>query len=136
MAMTEEHKAALAKGRKQARAIRAYLEALADRRPGRPVTQESLKARLEKIERRQAEESDVLRSLDLGQQHIDVTAALASAVDAVDMAKLEADFVAAATAYGERKGVGYAAWRKAGVPAATLKAAGIRQTRNRRSGGD
>ena len=35
----------------------------------------------------------------------------------------------AAKGYSERKGISYAAWREAGVPAATLKAAGISRGR-------
>jgi len=135
MAMSDEHKSALAEGRSQARAIRAYLEALAARKPGRPVTPETLRARLARIEARLAEESDVLRRLELSQVQLDVTAALESAAVALDIEELERDFVSAAKPYGERKGVGYAAWRASGVSAATLKAAGIRQTRNRRSKG-
>ncbi len=135
MAMSEEHKKALAIGRQQARAIRAYLEALADRKPGRPVTPESLQQRLDRIEAKLAAEDDVLRHLDLVQERIDVAAALEAASSAVDIAKLEASFVAAAKGYGERKGIGYAAWREQGVPAAVLKAAGIKQTRNRQSNG-
>jgi hypothetical protein len=42
-----------------------------------------------------------------------------------DLSDLEAEFVAAAKGYSERKGISYAAWREAGVSAATLSAAGI-----------
>lgn len=136
MAMTEEHKAALAEGRKQARAIRAYLEALANRRPGRPVTPETLRARLERIDQRLVVETDVLKRLELEQDRINVSEALETAAVAVDMEALEADFVASAKPYGARKGIGYAAWRASGVSAAVLKAAGIPQTRNRRSRGE
>jgi len=136
MAMTDEHKAALAEGRRQARSIRAYLEALASRRPGRPVTPETLRARLARIEQRLDTETDVLKHLDLVQDRIDVADALEAAQISVDIEALEAAFVTSAKPYGARKGIGYAAWREAGVSAATLKAAGIRQTRNRRSKGD
>jgi hypothetical protein len=134
--MTDEHKAALAEGRRQARAVRAYLEALASRRPGRPVTPETLRARLDRIEQRLLTETDVLKRLDLVQNRIDVAEALEATQISVDVEALEAAFVASAKPYGTRKGIGYAAWREAGVAAATLKAAGIRQTRNRRSKGD
>ena len=50
---------------------------------------------------------------------------LAAKETTVDLAALEEDFVAAARAYGERKGISYAAWREAGVDAAVLKRAGI-----------
>ena len=133
MALTDEHKAALAEGRRQARDIRAYLEGLATRQPGRPVTAETLRARLERLEGRIAGETDSLRHLELLQARIDVVAALEAVKSAADVVELERGFVASARAYGQRKGIGYAAWRESGVPAAVLKAAGIPQTRNRRS---
>lgn len=131
MAMSEEHKAALAEGRRQARVVRAYLEALAARKPGRPVTPETLQARLVRTERRLDEEGDVLRRLELTQRRIDLAAQLEAASSAADLSALESEFIEVAKYYGERKGVGYAAWRSAGVPASALKAAGIRQTRQR-----
>ena len=133
MALTDEHKTALAEGRRQARDIRAYLEALATRRRGRPATPETLRARLARLETRIANETDALRHLELVQARIDVAAALESAKGAVDMSALEDGFITSARAYGQRKGIGYAAWRESGVPAAVLKAARIPQTRNRRS---
>lgn len=42
-----------------------------------------------------------------------------------DISKLEAAFVAVAKSYSERKGITYAAWREAGLAAATLRMAGI-----------
>lgn len=125
MAMTDEHKVALAEGRAQARTIKLYLEALGDRRPGRPVTPKSLKARLVRIEEKLETEDDVLKRLDLIQRRIDVREALAKAYAASKVDELEAAFVDVAYAYSERKGVTYAAWREIGVRAATLERAGI-----------
>jgi len=133
MALTDEHKTALAEGRRQARDIRAYLEALATRRRGRPAMPETIRARLARVETRIANETNALRQLELVQAPIDVAAALESAKGAVDMSALEDGFITSAPAYGQRKGIGYAAWRESGVPAAVLKTAGIPQTRNRRS---
>jgi hypothetical protein len=50
--MNAEHKAALAKGRSQANAVRAYLEALEANRPkrGRKRTPESIERRLAAID--------------------------------------------------------------------------------------
>ena len=121
MAMSDEHKAALAEGRRQARAIKAYLEALGNRRPGRPVTPESLRARLVKIEEQLAATSDPLRKVELVQRRIDAEEALARVAVPVDMDALETGFVDAAAGYSERKGITYAAWREAGVPAAVLR---------------
>jgi hypothetical protein len=124
--MSDEHKAALAEGRREARAIKAYLAALASRRPGRPVTPESLRARLTRIVEQLGATNDPLRRVELIQQRLDTERALEEYA-VVDMESLEAGFVAAAAGYSERKGISYAAWREAGVPAALLKGAGIRR---------
>lgn len=125
MAMSAEHKAALAAGRRQSRAIKNYLEALGARRPGRPVTPESLAKKIEDLGNKIAAETNPLKAIDLRQSRLDAQAALAKARGASDLAELEADFVAHAAEYGARKGISYAAWREAGVPAAVLKKAGI-----------
>lgn len=131
MAMSKEHKEALAKGRNESRAIKGYLSAIQSRRPGRPVTQESLKARLANIDSKLASTDDPLRRVDLLQTRIDIETALASVPQKVDIGRLEADFVAAVGSYSERKGISYSAWREFGVPAEVLKKAGIAQTRRR-----
>ena len=127
MAMSDEHKAALAEGRRQARAIKAYLDALQNRRPGRPVTPESLRSRLVKIEEQLAETADPLRKVELIQRRLDTEEALERIAVPVDMDALEAGFVAAAAGYSARKGISYAAWRESGVPAAVLRRAGLRR---------
>jgi len=129
MAMSDEHKAALALGRRQSRAIKAYLEALGSRKPGRPVTRESLQKKVERIGERLAEETDALKRVELVQQKLDAEAALSAMDDGVDLAELEAGFVESVGAYSERKGIGYGAWRASGVPAEVLKKAGIPRTR-------
>ena len=125
MAMSDEHKAALAEGRRQSRALKRYLEALGTRRPGRPVTPETLANRLERVDVRIGEETDPLKRLDLIQQRIDIETQLAQLADAADLETLEDGFVEYAKAYSTRKGISYAAWREAGVPAAVLKRAGV-----------
>ena len=125
MAMSDEHKAALAEGRRQSRALKRDLDALGSRRPGRPVTPETLRNRLSDVELRIAAEDDPLRQLDLIQQRIDIETQLSHLEDAADIETLEAGFVEYAKAYSERKGISYAAWREVGVPAAVLKRAGI-----------
>jgi hypothetical protein len=124
--MTDEHKAALAEGRSQGRAVRAYLEALEAHKPkrGRKRTPESIAKRLEKIDE-ELREADQLRRLQLVQEQMDLQNELASLDQKVDLTALEDDFVASAKPYGERKGISYAAWREVGVPAAVLKRAGI-----------
>jgi hypothetical protein len=128
MAMSAEHKAALVQGRKEAKAIKVYLDALASRRPGRPVTRDSLEKRLASVQARLANESDTLRKVDLHQSRIEIEEALANTGESVDLSKMEADFAEVASAYSDRKGISYAAWRSVGVPAAVLKKAGVART--------
>ncbi|MGQ0519753.1 MAG: hypothetical protein ACT4PX_01215 [Actinomycetota bacterium] len=85
-----------------------------------------MKKRLADIEAR-LETADPLSRLQLVQERMNLETELASKSEAVDLSTLEADFVAAAGEYGERKGITYAAWREAGVDAAVLKRAGIRR---------
>lgn len=129
MAMSEEHKAALAQGRRESRLIKRYLEALAAKRPGRPVTAESLKAKIERLEGRIATESDPLKKLSLIQEKIAAEERLESIDETLDMVALERDFVEVAKSYSERKGISYSAWRELGVPAEVLRRAGIPRTR-------
>lgn len=129
MPMSAEHKAALARGRNEARAVKQYLVALSQRKPGRPVTPDRLRERIASLQTRISAESDPLKQLDLRQARLDAEAALAKAGEAIDLESLEKGFVAVAGSYSERKGVSYAAWREQGVPADVLKRAGIARTR-------
>ena len=124
--MTDEHKAALAEGRAQGRAVRAYLEALEAHKPkrGRKRTPDSIKKRLAKIEL-EIGDADPLKRLNLIQERLDLQGELDATEETVDLSALEQEFAGAAKAYGERKGISYAAWRELGVAAATLKDAGI-----------
>ena len=126
--MSDEHKAALAQGRQEARSIKAYLGAVGGRKRGRPVTRESLLARIERLDGQISSETNLLKALDHRQARIDAEQRLAAIEDPVDLDALEAEFVAHAAAYSDRKGISYAAWREAGVPAAALKKAGIGRT--------
>ena len=125
MPMSDEHKAALAQGRKESRAVKNYLEALAARKPGRPVTPERIKERIASIEAKIAAETDPLKALELRQARLDAEAALAKASATADMAAVESAFVECCRSYAERKGITYAAWREQGVPAAVLSKAGV-----------
>jgi hypothetical protein len=124
--MSSEHKAALAVGRNEGRAVRVYLEALEANRPkrGRKRTAESVQRRLAAVDK-QLTTADPLRKLQLTQEQMDLQAELAAMGDKVDMAALEKDFVKAAKGYSARKGISYAAWRAIGVTPAVLKRAGI-----------
>jgi len=124
--MSDAHKEALAEGREQGRAVRRYLEALEANRPrrGRKRTPEGIQRRLVAIEERLAS-ADALSRLHLAQERMDLEAELASSSDGVDLGALESAFVKAAGPYSQRKGVGYDAWRAAGVEPRVLKSAGI-----------
>ena len=127
MAMSAAHKEALKQGRAEARAIKAYLDALASRKPGRPVTKESLKARIDRLEAKIQTEQNPLKAVEHRQARLDAEQALAAMEDPVDIGALENGFVEVVAGYSERKRITYAAWREAGVPAAVLKLAGIKR---------
>lgn len=131
MPMSQEHKDALAQGRLEARSIKSYLRALDSRRPGRPVTKESLDKRLERVNSKLGDESDPLKRIDLLQSKLDIETALASVEDGANVEELAATFVTHARSYSDRKGISYTAWRQFGVPADVLRKAGIQETRRR-----
>lgn len=126
--MTDEHKAALERGRAEGRAVRDYLEALRHSKPkrGRKRTPESIKARLAKIEAELAAAS-AIDELQLIQERRDLNDEIAAFGTAVDLQALEESFVSVAKSYAERKGISYASWRDVGVSAATLSRAGIKR---------
>src|SRR5690606_2919593 len=129
MPMSDEHKAALAQGRRESRAIKAYLEALRSRRPGRPVTAESVRKRIEVINERLETEEDPLKQLELRQEKIDAEATLKEVESKEDLDALEKAFIEAAKSYSERKGISYAACRPQGGTARVRKGAGIPRSR-------
>jgi hypothetical protein len=127
--MSSAHKAALAKGRAQANAVRAYLEALDANRPrrGRKRTPASIEKRIAEIDR-EYETASVLRALNLLQERRnleDELDRLLAADQGADLDKLRRGFVKNARAYAAAKGIEYATWREAGVPADALRDAGI-----------
>jgi len=124
--MSDTHKAALAEGRAQGAAVRAFVEGLEANRPkrGRKRTSETVKRQLEETLTELASASG-MRKLELMQTRRDLERELEIKDTGVDMEALEAAFIDVAAAYGARKGIEYATWREFGVSAATLKAAGI-----------
>ncbi len=128
-AMSDTHKQALARGREEGRVVRRYLEAVDHQRPrrGRRRAPDSIRRRLVQV-RQEVAEADPLARLHLLQEQTDLEAELDRLVGPNDLDRLEKAFVKVARAYGERKGIGYNAWRAAGVPAHVLSRAGI--TRN------
>lgn len=131
MAMSKEHKDALAEGRRQSRAIKAYLSTLQSKRPGRPVTKESLQTRHDRVTKQISESKDPLDSVKLMQTKLDIEAQMARMGDSQSAGELEKGFVEYAKGYSDRKGISYTAWRQVGVPASVLREAGIKETRRR-----
>lgn len=130
MAMSDEHKAALARGRRETKAIKAYLMAISvPKRRGRPITPEALEAKIATLDRRILEETDALARVDLFQARIDAEEALDQMAAVVDLDALEAGFIECAGSYSRRKGITWPAWRAAGVSAEVLKAAGVSRAR-------
>ncbi|MFA9444039.1 hypothetical protein [Egicoccus sp. AB-alg6-2] len=128
--MSDDHKAALAKGREQGRAVRDYLAALEqDRKPGRRMDSETVKARIDEVQQKIDAEPNPAKRVDLIQRRLDLEERLVGMDEDVDLETLEKGFVESAAEYSERKGITYTAWREAGVPAAVLKQAGIPRTR-------
>lgn len=119
-------KTTTASGRLSSRPIKQYLEALETNKPkrGRKRTPESIARRLDAIEGELTTASQV-KKLELTQERINLNDELTNLEAPVDLTAIEAEFVDAAKAYGDHKGISYAAWREIGVPAAVLKRAGI-----------
>jgi hypothetical protein len=131
--MTSSHKLALADGRAASAVVDRYLQALHEpRRRGRKVSPETLKARLSTAEEKARSASGLAR-LQAVQDVRDLRRNIDAAARSTetDIRSLEASFVKIAKEFSEKRGIGYGAWRDAGVPAATLKRAGIARTRGR-----
>ena len=124
--MSDDHKAALAVGRAESRAVSNYLQALEANKPkrGRKRTPDSINARLAKIDAALAD-ADPLSALNLRQERIDLQAELATLSHGIDLKALESEFVKAAKGYSTRKGITYAVWRESGVSAEVLGKAKI-----------
>lgn len=127
--LTTEHKEAMAAGRAEGRAVKAYLDALAEHRPrrGRQRTADSIRRRLTAITGELGAATS-LRRLQLLQERRDLESELEKkGGPAADLATLEADFAKVAKAYAERKGITYATWREMGISAEVLTRAGIQR---------
>ncbi len=125
--LTPEHKQAMAEGRKEGQAVKAYLDALEEHRPrrGRRRTADSIAKRLATIDAELGGASS-LKRLQMLQERRDLQAELDGMGAATpDLSELVTAFVAVGKAYSQRKGISYATWREIGVSAATLRRAGI-----------
>jgi hypothetical protein len=131
-ALTDEHKGALAAGRRQGNIVRRYLLALEQNKPrrGRQVSRDSLQQRYDEIEAKLAT-ADPLQRAHLIQERHNLEKRLAASDDGgeYDIEELEAAFIEVAAEYAERKGLEYKTWREVGVPADVLAQAGIHWSR-------
>ena len=127
--MTDEHKAALADGRNQGRAVRRYLEALETNKPkrGRKRTADSHRSATSLASRPSSPPPIRLQRLKLIQeQHRPAARARARSAPTVDLTASRPTSSPSASRYAQRKGISYAAWREVGVAAGRArKAAGI-----------
>lgn len=127
--MSEEHKEALAKGRRQARIVRDYMEALEwkDRANSRP-DRSDLEDKIAQLRSQIEEEEDSTSRVELVQKRLDLEEQLETIDDVPDVESREQDFIDIAREYSARKGISYMAWREVDVPASVLKEAGFRRT--------
>jgi hypothetical protein len=124
--MSDDHKAALAQGRSEGRAVRDYLAGLRANKPkrGRKRTPDSIKKRMATIDE-QLKSADPLGELRMIQERRDLADEMTRMGSQVDLTSLEDAFVGVAKSYSARQGISYAAWREVGVPASVLKKADI-----------
>jgi hypothetical protein len=126
--MSDDHKAALAKGREQSRAVANYLEALELNKPkrGRKRTLDTVKRQLAETTAALEEAGGIAR-VELIQRRRDLEVELAAmqAGGGPDLTALEKAFVKHGKGYAQRKGISRATFREFGVPAEVLKRAGI-----------
>ena len=85
----------------------------------------TIKRQLAAVEGKLEATTAPLEKLRLVQQQLDLQNELESRSSDTASSELEANFIAVASAYSERHGIGYRAFRQLGVPAATLKKAGV-----------
>lgn len=126
--LSNSQKAAMAEGRREARIVETYLTSLERKQVQR--ARRSAAQINDELERIAAslESATAIERLALLQEREDLQReALEAAPE--DDSELEAQYIAIARAYGERKGISYSTWREIGVPKEILKAAGIPRTR-------
>lgn len=124
--LTDEHKRAMARGRREARAVKNYLDVLeADRKRGPKADQDRIRARIAETTQAIEAEGDPATRLELIQRRMDDQAQLDELADQHSIEDLEPDFVDVVARDSDRKGISYAAWRELGVPAAVLRKGGL-----------
>jgi hypothetical protein len=125
--LSPQHKAAMAAGRVEARHVSAYLDALEANRPrrGRQRTAATIKKQLAQV-RSELRDATAMRRLELVARRMELESELETKSTNGDLSQLRKDFVKYAAGYARRKGIPKQAFREAGVPAADIRAAGIK----------
>jgi hypothetical protein len=129
--LSASHKQALAEGRTMSATVDRYLSAVnTPKRRGRKVSKAALVERLAEAKARAKSATGVDKVL-AAQDVRDLQTRISNMNEASgnDIKSLEAAFVKIAKRFGENRGIGYGAWRDAGVPATVLKKAGVARTR-------
>ena len=129
--LSASHKRALAEGRTMSATVDRYLTAVnTPKRRGRKVSRSTLQQRLADA-RLKARSATGVDKVLAAQEVRDVQTRLAAleSTGGADLKSLESAFVKIAKRFGENRGIGYGAWRDAGVPANVLKRAGVARTR-------
>jgi hypothetical protein len=125
--LSPQHKAAMAAGRTEARHVSAYLEALEANKPrrGRQRTAASIKKQLGQV-KSELGSATAMRKLELVARRMELESELEAKTAGGDLSELRKGFVRYAAKYAKRKGIPKEAFREAGVPAADIRAAGIK----------
>ena len=129
--LSASHKRALAEGRTMSATVDRYLSAVnTPKRRGRKVSKTALVGRLAEA-RTKAKSASGVEKVLAAQEVRDLQNRIATmdAAGGSDIKGLESAFVKIAKQFGENRGIGYGAWRDAGVPAVVLKKAGVARTR-------
>jgi len=129
--LSAAHKRALAEGRTMSSTVDRYLSAVnTPKRRGRKVSKTALQERLADS-RARAKGAIGVEKVLAAQEVRDLQARIASmeSAGADDLKGLESAFIKIAKRFGENRGIGYGAWRDAGVPAVVLKKAGVARRR-------
>src|ERR1700680_16066 len=114
--LSASHKRALAEGRTMSAAVDRYLAAVnTPKRRGRKVSQDALVERLGAAQARAKSATGVKRVL-AAQEIRDISSRISAmqSAGATDIKALENAFVRIAKAFGDKRGIGYGAWRDAG----------------------
>lgn len=129
--MDDQHKEALARGRREGHIVRSYLRALeeGDEQAER-ADSESLAFEFGRIETRLAGGVDPLERVELIQRKTEIERELTTARPSTSLEDLEHRFVSVIRSYATRKGLSYWALREVGVPDGVLARAGIQPDRD------